>query len=284
MKDSNIFIVGANGQLGTALRKKYPNSKHVDVGEMDITKKECIFDYDWTDIKYLINAAAYTNVDGAETEEGRVASWAVNASAVSYLAQAANKNNITLIHISSDYVFDGSKKSHKEDESFSPLSVYGASKAAGDIACGLARKHYILRTSWVIGDGNNFVRTMLDLAKKGIEPAVVNDQIGRLTFTSELVRGIDHLLKNNCEYGTYNLTNSGNPASWADIAREIFKLSGLGYKVTDITTAEYYRGKEGIALRPLNSFLDLSKIESTGFTPNDWNINLEKYVKKEISK
>jgi len=148
----------------------------------------------------------------------------------------------------------------------------------------LAKKYYILRTSWVIGEGNNFVRTMLELGKKGIEPAVVNDQTGRLTFTSELVRGIDHLLKNNCKYGIYNLTNSGNPASWADIAREIFKLSGLGYKVTDITTAEYYRGKKGIALRPLNSTLDLSKIESTGFTPIDWNINLEKYVKKEISK
>lgn len=284
MKDSNIFIVGANGQLGTALREKYPNSKYADVGEMDITKKESIFDYDWTDIKYIINAAAYTNVDGAETEEGRGASWAVNASAVSYLAQAANKNNITLVHISSDYVFDGTIKIHNEQEQLSPLSVYGASKAAGDIACGLARKYYILRTSWVIGEGNNFVRTMLDLAKKGIEPTVVNDQIGRLTFTSELVRGIDHLLKNNCEYGIYNLTNSGNTSSWADIAREIFKLSGLGYKVTDITTAEYYRGKEGIALRPLNSTLDLSKIESTGFTPIGWKINLEKYVKKEISK
>jgi dTDP-4-dehydrorhamnose reductase len=284
MTDSNIFIVGANGQLGTALRKKYLNSKHVDVGEMDITKKESIFDYDWSGIKYIINAAAYTNVDGAETEEGRVVSWKVNASAVSNLVEIANQKNITMVHISSDYVFDGSKKSYNENEPFSPLSVYGASKAAGDIACGMAKKYYILRTSWVIGEGNNFVRTMLDLGKKGIEPAVVNDQIGRLTFTSELVRGIDHLLKNNCENGIYNLTNSGNPSSWADIARKIFKLSGLGCKVTDITTAEYYRGKQGTALRPLNSTLDLSKIESTGFTPNDWNINLEKYVKKDISK
>ncbi len=284
MKDSNIFIVGANGQLGTALRKKYPNARYADISELDITDVDSVQSFDWEDIKYIVNAAAYTNVDGAETEEGRVISWKVNASAVSNLVEIANLKNITMVHISSDYVFDGNKKSYNENEPFSPLSVYGASKAAGDIACGMAKKYYILRTSWVIGEGNNFVRTMLDLGKKGIEPAVVNDQIGRLTFTSELVGGIDHLLKNNCEYGIYNLTNSGNPSSWADIAREIFKLSGLGCKVTDITTAEYYRGKEGIALRPLNSFLDLSKIESTGLTPIDWNINLEKYVKKEISK
>ena len=284
MIDSNIFIVGANGQLGTALRKKYPNSKYVDVGEMDITKKESIFDYDWSGIKYIINAAAYTNVDGAETEEGRLMSWKVNASAVSNLVEIANQKNITIVHISSDYVFDGSKKSYNENEPFSPLSVYGASKAAGDIACGLAKKYYILRTSWVIGEGNNFVRTMLDLGKKGIEPTVVNDQIGRLTFTSELVRGIDHLLKNNCEYGTYNLTNSGNPASWANIARQIFKLSGLSNKIIETTTTEYYKGKEGIALRPLNSSLDLSKIESRGFKPIGWEIDLVKYIRKEVTK
>lgn len=282
MIDSNIFITGANGQLGTALREKYPNSKYADVGEMDITKKESIFDYDWSGIKYIINAAAYTKVDGAETEEGRVASWAVNASAVSYLAQVANKNNITLVHISSDYVFDGTIKIHNEQEQFSPLSVYGATKAAGDIACSLANKYYILRTSWVIGEGNNFVRTMLDLAKKGIDPTVVDDQTGRLTFTSEIVRAVDFLLANNSKYGTYNVTNCGESLSWAGIAKEIYRLGGFENKVTGIATAEYYKDREGIAPRPLNSTLELSKISSLGFESIDWPEDLKKYIKKEM--
>jgi dTDP-4-dehydrorhamnose reductase len=114
------------------------------------------------------------------------------------------------------------KTLHAEDEDFSPLSVYGASKAAGDIAVSLAPKHYILRTSWVIGEGKNFVRTMLELGKKGVAPSVVSDQIGRLTFTKELVKAIDLLLKDNHEYGTYNVSNGGEPASWADITRSNF--------------------------------------------------------------
>lgn len=284
MKDSKIFIVGANGQLGTALRKKYPKAKHADINELDITKKESINDFDWSGIKYILNAAAFTDVDGAENQKGRIVAWKVNAEAVTNLVDVSNKKDILLVHISSDYVFDGTAKIHTEEEDYSPLSVYGASKAAGDIACSIAKKHYILRTSWVIGDGKNFVKTMLELGQKGVDPAVVDDQIGRLTFTSELVRAIDHLLTNKCEYGTYNVTNSGDSASWADITREIFKLSNLNNKVSDTTTTEYYKDKQGIAPRPLQSTLSLTKINSTGFESTDWGADLERYIKKEITK
>ena len=284
MKDSKIFIVGANGQLGTALRKKYPKAKHADINELDITKKESINDFDWSGIKYILNAAAFTDVDGAENQKGRIVAWKVNAEAVTNLVDVSNKKDILLVHISSDYVFDGTAKIHTEEEDYSPLSVYGASKAAGDIACSIAKKHYILRTSWVIGDGKNFVKTMLELGQKGVDPAVVDDQIGRLTFTSELVRAIDHLLTNKCEYGTYNVTNSGDSASWADITREIFKLSNLNNKVSDTTTTEYYKDKQGIAPRPLHSTLSLTKINSTGFESTDWGADLERYIKKEITK
>ncbi|GDX63155.1 hypothetical protein LBMAG34_6890 [Candidatus Saccharibacteria bacterium] len=284
MKDSEIFIVGANGQLGTALRKKYPKAKHADINELDITKKESINDFDWSGIKYILNAAAFTDVDGAENQKGRIVAWKVNAEAVTNLVDVSNKKDILLVHISSDYVFDGTAKIHTEEEDYSPLSVYGASKAAGDIACSIAKKHYILRTSWVIGDGKNFVKTMLELGQKGVDPAVVDDQIGRLTFTSELVRAIDHLLTNKCEYGTYNVTNSGDSASWADITREIFKLSNLNNKVSDTTTTEYYKDKQGIAPRPLHSTLSLTKINSTGFESTDWGADLERYIKKEITK
>jgi len=279
MNDSEIFIVGANGQLGTALRAQYPGSQFADIGELDITKADSVSGFDWSGIKYVLNAAAFTNVDGAETPEGRVASWKVNASAVANLARVCLEHDMTLVHISSDYVFDGTVQPHTEDEPFSPLSVYGQSKAAGDLVAALAPKHYILRATWVIGEGKNFVRTMLDLAGRGISPTVVGDQIGRLTFTSELVRIIDHLLTSDAEYGTYNATNSGQPASWADITRQIFALGGFpDLTVTDTTTEEYFAGKEGIAPRPLGSIMSLDKLATTGFQSRDWQDDLKEYI------
>ncbi len=284
MEDTRIFIVGANGQLGTALRAQYPGAQFADVSELDITNSSSVEGYDWSGISTILNAAAYTNVDGAETNEGRIAAWKVNASAVANLVRVATAHDITLLHISSDYVFDGTHEPHTEDEPFSPLSVYGQSKTAGDLVVSLIPKHYVLRATWVIGEGKNFVRTMLGLAEKGISPTVVADQIGRLTFTSELVRIIDHLLTARAPYGTYNATNDGKLASWADITREIFTLAGYdGLTVTDTTTAEYYAGKPGIAPRPLGSNMDLTKLHATGFVSHDWEDDLREYVARETS-
>ncbi|PID99162.1 NAD(P)-dependent oxidoreductase [Candidatus Saccharibacteria bacterium] len=283
MDDRKIFIVGANGQLGTALRQKYPQARYADIEEMDITDPVSVANYDWSGIEILINAAAYTNVDGAETSEGRVAAWKVNASSVAHLAAACQKHDMTLVHISSDYVFDGTQDPHTEDESFSPLGVYGQSKAAGDLVTATLEKYYILRATWVIGEGKNFVRTMLGLAEKGISPTVVCDQVGRLTFTGELVRIVDHLLTTGADYGTYNATNSGKVASWSEITRDIFTLAGYDeLTVTDISTADYYAGKEGIAPRPLNSNMNLSKLHATGFTSHDWMEDMTAYIKKEL--
>ena len=277
--DSKIFIAGANGQLGLALRHKYPKAQLADISELEITNRDSVANFDWSSIDIIINAAAYTNVDGAETSEGRTISWKVNASALAHLAEIASKHDITLVHISSDYVFDGSLQTHTEDEPLSPLSVYGASKAAGDLLAATTDKHYILRTSWVIGDGHNFVKTMMDLAKKNISPTVVSDQIGRPTFTSELVRAIDHLLVNNCDFGTYNVSNDGKSVSWADITRTIFTiLDRNDLTVTDVSTEEYYKDKSDIALRPLQSTLDLRKIQATGFQSTDWQDDLKEYV------
>jgi dTDP-4-dehydrorhamnose 3,5-epimerase len=285
MDSAKIFIVGAGGQLGTALREKYPQARHADADELDITDRDAVLGYDWSGISIILNAAAYTNVDGGETPEGRVAAWKVNATAVSYLVEVAQKHDITLVHLSTDYVFDGTKDEHTEDEDLAPLSSYAGSKAAGDIIVSLAPKHYLLRTSWVVGEGKNFVRTMLGLGQKGVSPTVVADQIGRLTFTSELVRAIDHLLTKQAAFGTYNATNAGQPASWADITRQIFTQAGFkDLHVTDTTTAEYFAGKEGIAPRPLKSALDLSKIHSIGFTSHTWQDDLKAYVAKELQK
>lgn len=280
---ASFFIVGANGQLGTALREQYPDAKFADIDELDITDQLSVDSFDWSGINTILNAAAYTNVDGAETPDGRIASWKVNASAVANLTRVAIRHNMTLVHISSDYVFDGTIQPHLESEPFTPLSVYGESKAAGDIAAALVDKHYILRTTWVIGEGKNFVRTMLSLAEKGISPTVVADQIGRLTFTSELVRAIDHLLTTTAPAGTYNVTNDGPVMNWADITRKIFFLAGYdNLTVTDISTADYYAGKEGIAPRPLLSEMSLDKLHATGFESRDWQDDLADYIQKEV--
>ena len=279
MNSNNIFIVGANGQLGRALRQQYPEARFADIDDMDITDRQSVESFDWSGISIVLNAAAFTNVDGAETPEGRVAAWKVNASAVANLTRVCRTHNMTLVHISSDYVFDGTKEPHFENEDFSPLSVYGASKAAGDLLVEQLDNFYLLRTTWVIGEGKNFVRTMLGLAEKNISPTVVHDQIGRLTFTRELVRIIDHLLSTQAPFGTYNATNDGPLESWADITRRIFELAGRNdLTVTNTTTAEYFAGKDGIAPRPLGSDMSLDKLHSTGFTSHDWTHDLKDYI------
>ncbi len=282
IKPKKILVTGATGQLGKALKKVFPDAEYVGREEFDITNPQIISAKRWKDYGVIINAAAYTAVDQAETVEGRKDAWAANAKAVSYLTSIATENNIVFVHVSSDYVFDGLQDEHLEDEALSPLGVYGQTKAAGDIVVVTTPKHYIIRTSWVIGDGNNFVRTMQNLAKKGVKPSVVNDQIGRLTFTEDLAKGIEHLITNKASYGTYNLSNSGEPASWAEIAKEIYTLSGSSDSdVTPVTTEEYYKGKSGIAPRPLKSTLKLDKIEGTGFNPRNWREALEKYLQDE---
>jgi dTDP-4-dehydrorhamnose reductase len=284
MDEASLLIIGANGQLGSALKEKYPQAQAVDINELDITNPDSVAAYDWSKVKVILNPAAYTNVDGAESAEGRVAAWKVNAVAVGHLVKAALDHDLTLVHLSTEYVFDGTKHPHLEDEPFSPLGVYAQTKAAGDIVADLLPKHYIVRTSWLIGAGKNFVRTMLDLGNRGINPAVINDAFGRPTFTPELVRAIDHLLSNHSAYGTYNVSNDGEVVSWADLTRVVFEIAGLKNTVTNTTDAEYYADKPEASPRPRFSDFDLSKIHSTGFTSHNWRDDLKDYVDKEMAK
>ena len=282
MAPRKMVIVGAKGQLGQALRLKYPEAVGVDREELDITSWDAVREFDWNDVGVIINAAAWTNVDGAETAEGREMAWKINVRGVENLAKIATLRGLTLVHISSDYVFDGTRANHAEDELFSPLSVYGATKAAGDAVVSMLPKHYICRTSWLIGGGKNFVRTMYELGKNGKSPSVVGDQRGRLSFVGELVRAIDHLLTSGAEYGVYNVSNSGAVKSWAEVAEEIFTASGFEQDVVKITTEEYLRGKEGVAVRPSNSAFNLDKLRATRFVSTDWEVELREYIKKEL--
>jgi dTDP-4-dehydrorhamnose 3,5-epimerase/reductase len=285
MDEARFLIIGAYGQLGKALQARYPKAIAVDRDSFDMTNWDMVQAYDWSTIDVILNAAAYTNVDGAETPEGREPAWKINAAGPGYLAKIAAQHDITLVHISSEYVFDGTKAPHTEAEPVTPLGVYAQSKAAGDIAVSVAPQHYILRTSWLIGDGPNFVRTMMNLADKNISPTVVADQIGRLTFTHTLVEAIDHLLRTKATFGIYNVSNDGKPANWADITRIIFTEMGRDdLTVTDTTTHEYFASKPNVAPRPLQSEMDLSKIQATGLSLLDWHEDLHTYVKAEMSK
>ena len=270
------LVLGANGQLGRALRDLWGDRPDVEFAtrtDIDLSDPNSLPGARrWRDYDTIVNAAAYTAVDKAETPEGRTAAWAINATAVAALARIATENSITLVHISSDYVYDGTKTGeHTETDAISPLGVYGQTKAAGDTAAATTPQHYIIRTSWVIGDGNNFVRTMQNLAQRGIDPRVVDDQTGRLTFTPTLAEGIHHLLTTHAPHGTYNLTGTGQPTTWADIARTVYTLTGHDpARITGVTTTDYYATAEhATAPRPHNSTLDTTKIQNTGYTPTD---------------
>lgn len=282
MPARTAVIMGANGQLGRALSALLPDAVGLDQPQIDIGDLEQLRRLDWSGVGTLINAAAYTAVDAAETPEGRAACWRTNVMAVANLTTIAQEHHLTLVHVSSDYVFDGVVEQHTESEAFSPLGVYGQTKAAGDAIVSTLGDHYLVRTSWVIGDGHNFVRTMASLAERGIKPSVVDDQWGRPTFTSDLAAGIVHLLSARPAPGTYNLTNTGPVESWAQIASRVFELTGhRADDVTPVSTEEYSKGKDP-APRPAHSALTLDKIQATGFTPADWTQRLEEYVRTKL--
>ena len=276
------LVTGANGQLGRELMRALPDAGFMAVGvdlpEVSISDAEQVAALPWEDIDVVINAAAWTNVDGAERPEGRRATWQTNSTGPAILAREATAHGVTMVHISTEYVFDGTKKVHVEDEAPSPLGAYGQSKAGGDAAVASTPKHYIVRTSWVVGDGKNFLKTMASLADQGVSPSVVSDQVGRLTFTSDLAAGIIHLLTHDAPFGTYNLSGEGPVMSWAQIAARVFELCGRDSgDVTPVTTKEYFAGRDA-APRPLSSVLDLRKIEAIGFTPSDSSRLIEDYV------
>jgi dTDP-4-dehydrorhamnose 3,5-epimerase/reductase len=281
------LVLGAGGQLGHALREAYADAPHVEFAEradLDLASGDLGSVRPWRGYDTIINAAAYTAVDAAETAEGRVAAWATNVTGVAALARVAADHGITLVHISSDYVFDGTAtRPYREGDAVAPLGVYGQTKAAGDQIVATLPRHYIVRTSWVIGDGRNFVRTMLSLAARGVDPSVVNDQFGRLTFTSELARAIRHLTQTRAPYGTYNVSGAGSVSSWADVAQRTFSLAGHDpNRVTGVSTAVYFGTAAGpVAPRPASSVLDLAKIESTGYKPVDADEMLVNYVRLE---
>lgn len=284
MPPKKILVTGANGQLGRALREEFgdhPWIEYATRSDLDLTSAHLASARRWRDYGAIINAAAYTKVDAAETPEGRAEAWAANVTAVAALARIATANGITLVHVSSDYVFDGTKSdAYGTEDALSPLGVYGQTKAAGDAIVQTVPRHFVLRTSWVIGDGANFVRTMASLAGRGVDPRVVDDQIGRLTFTSDIARAIRVVLDADVPVGVYNVTGQGEPASWFDIARRVFELTGHDpARVTGVSTDEYFAGATApVAPRPRNSVLDAAGTIAVGIPLGDADAQLRDYL------
>ena len=291
MAPRRTLVTGCNGQLGRAVRALAEERGSVgafdfcDIDTFDMSDPAAYGKLDWSLYGTVINCGAYTAVDRAETPEGRRVAWAANATGPALLARTCAEHGITLVHISSDYVFDGTRELHDEGEAMSPLSVYGQSKAAGDIAVAGCARHYIMRSSWVIGEGKNFAKTMCMLSDKVAagdleRVTVVDDQLGRLTFTRDMAAAIFHVLDARAPYGTYDCTGSGAVRSWADIARACFEAkNGNGDKVVPVSTADYYASAEApIAPRPHFSALDLSKLEGVGFHMPDWEEELTEYL------
>lgn len=270
------LILGAGGQVGRALRVALPDAVALDRAEFDVADPPAL---EWSAYDVVVNAAAFTDVDGAESRPAQT--WRANAAGPAGLADAARRHGVVLVHLSSEYVFDGtSPRPYLEDDPVAPLSVYGASKAAGDLVVRGVEQHYLLRPTWVVGEGRNFVRTMLGLAGRGISPTVVDDQVGRPTFAADLATAVVHLVTSGAPFGTYHVTGGGEPASWADVARAVLAHAGRDdLTVTGASTAEYFADKPHAARRPLNSVLDLGRAEAAGVRLPDWRERLAAYVR-----
>ena len=274
-------VLGVGGQLGRALAAALPDADAFTRDDLDVTDTGAVDGLDWPRYDAVFNAAAFTAVDAAEAAEGRTAAWLVNATAVAHLSRAAARHGVTLVHVSSEYVFDGRQPGAVAvDAPLCPLNSYGASKAAGELAATLAPRHYLVRTSWVVGDGQNFVATMAGLAARGSTPAVVADQFGRPTFADDLAHGLVQLVEDGAPFGTYHLTNTGDPASWADVARVVFTHLGRSPDdVRDTTAAAYLADRPSAARRPRNSVLDLSTASAAGVELPPWQDSLTRYLK-----
>ena len=276
-----ILITGANGMLAKAVREELKENELVltDVEELDITNKEAVETFVNNEKpNYIINCAAYTAVDRAE-EQPELA-YRINAIGPKNLAIAAKNNDSTLIHISTDYVFGGDKpvdEDYSEEDEKNPQAVYGTTKLEGEnFIKQNCDKYYIFRTAWLYGEGNNFVRTMINLAKDRNEVSVVNDQHGSPTYAVDLAKIIHQAIEKDIPYGIYNSTNIGY-TTWYDFTKLIYKLQNINCNVKPVTTEEFPRP----AKRPKNSQMSKNKLLKLGIEIPTYEEALMRYLEKE---
>ena len=299
-----IFVTGVAGQLGHDVMNELASRGYVGVGtdlaksysgiqdgsyvttaeyvSLDITNKEAVMNTIKTvNPDVVVHCAAWTAVDLAEDEDKQAKVKAINVDGTQNIADACKEVDAKMVYISTDYVFDGqgTKPWQPDCKDYKPLNVYGQTKLGGELAVSnTLSKYFIVRIAWVFGkNGNNFIKTMLNVGKKFDTLRVVNDQIGTPTYTFDLARLLVDMIETD-KYGYYHATNEGGYISWYDFACEIFKQAGYTTKVNPVTTEEYGLSK---AARPFNSRLDKSKLEENGFKPlPTWQDALARYLKE----
>ena len=294
-----VLVTGVCGQLGHDVVLELKSRGHTPVGTDLAPRYPGDISYislDLTDAAAVektlgeispdavVHCAAWTAVDAAEDAENIPKVRAVNASATEYIAKVCKALSCKLVYLSTDYVFSGTGETPWQPDSgdFAPQNIYGETKLAGEQAVRkLVDKHFIVRIAWVFGkNGNNFVKTMLNLSEKYDALRVVNDQIGTPTYTPDLSVLLCDMLETE-KYGTYHATNEGGYISWYDFACEIFRQAGKSVKVTPVTTEEYGLSK---AARPKNSRLSKEKLTENGFRLlPPWQDALSRYL-KEVQK
>lgn len=291
-----VFVTGVGGQLGYDVMNELAARGYECYGSDVLPKEKITLPYNYIQLDItkqedvekvigqlapdaVVHCAAWTAVDAAEEEENKPKVMAINAMGTQYIAEACKKIDCKLVYISTDYVFngEGNEPWQADCKEYAPLNVYGMSKLLGEKAVAeILSKYFIVRIAWVFGqNGNNFIKTMLNVGKKYDTLRVVNDQVGTPTYTFDLARLLVDMLETD-KYGYYHATNEGGYISWYDFACEIFKQAGYNTKVVPVTTAEYGLSK---AKRPFNSRLDKSKLVLNGFKPlPDWKNALKRYL------
>ena len=284
------LITGYKGQLGYDIKRELlkrgvdENSiLAVDKEEMDITNKDEVFKV-ILDFRpdIIFHCAAYTAVDKAEDDEDNA--YKINVTGTKNIVDASLEINSTVLYMSTDYVFDGTKEGYyTEEDEVNPKSVYGKTKYLGEEEVRRNNKHFITRISWVFGiNGHNFIKTMLKLADNHKEVNVVNDQIGSPTYTVDLAKVLVDMT-NTTKYGTYNVTNDLY-CSWAEFAKDIFAINNKDVKVNEVSTEEYLKiTNTKQAYRPRNSKLSKEKLINMGFTMlPSYKDALKRYKERKI--
>ena len=293
-----VFVTGVNGQLGHDVmielaKRGYQGigsdiqascswDASVDYKQLDITDTAAVTQaLQEVRLDAVVHCAAWTAVDAAEDEDKQALVERVNVLGTKNIAEACKFIDCKLMYISTDYVFagQGTEPWQPDCKDYAPLNVYGRTKLGGELAVAeILAKFFIVRIAWVFGEnGNNFIKTMLNVGQKYPELRVVNDQIGTPTYTRDLARLLVDMLETE-KYGYYHATNEGGYISWYDFARKIFKQAGYSTKVIPVTTEEYGLSK---AVRPRNSRLDKSKLVEMGFKPlPTWQDALARYLKE----
>ena len=281
MNKKRVMITGANGQLGRAVNLQYADSGeyeliNTDVGELDITNIDKVMTFVREVKPYaIINCSAYTAVDACEKEEDLA--FRINAIGPRNLSIAATETGAKMMHVSTDYVFDGNgTRPYRETDPTGPQGAYGRTKLAGeDFVREFSDRHFIVRTAWLYGDGKNFVKTMLRLSETNDKVRVVMDQVGSPTSADELAKAIAYLLPTE-NYGLFHGTCEGD-CSWAQFTEEIFRLAGKNTIVEAITSEEY----AAAAKRPAYSILENYMLKmTTDFMFADWHDAIAAYIGK----